>query len=258
MKILCTIPGKFGDLLWALPTVRELNKKEYINGRHSVDEHGVHIGVMPQYESLLPLLNVQPYIDKAFVIENWTCTGSPHGDQPWEAPVPEGYDKVYHLGYRNHPNRNHPLIDFIAGQQGIQLTKPIPFISVPSNINLLKPYVAYAFNESMMELKDPFIQRVKEELNEVLFVDVSKLPWLNAATMISNSMAFIGCRSANYVLSCGLGKKVFVYEPNTSRSIHGLWGTTFSCPYVDETEVNNVEVVKDEINKLLKGASTCV
>jgi hypothetical protein len=251
MNMLCTIPGKYGDLLWALPTVRELYMINSGNVGYDTDNDSevteVHVGIMPQYRSLLPLLNAQSYIDKAFVIENWICTGSHAGDQPWEAPIP----------MVGHPSRNQPLIDFIAGQQGIQLTKPIPFISVPSNINLLKPYVAYAFNGSMMELKDPFIQRVKEELKDILFIDVSALPWLNAATIISNSVAFIGCRSANYVLACGLGKKVFVYEPNTSRSINGLWGTTFSCPYADETEVTSVEVVKDEIQKLLKGDATC-
>jgi hypothetical protein len=280
MKILCTFSGKFGDILWSLPTVREIHKREYVTGTHEIDTQELHFGIMPQYESLLPLLNAQSYIDKAFVIPNWICAGSPHGDQPWEAPVLEGYDKVYHLTYRYHPGKNEPLIDFIARQQGITLSNPVPFFStlpglignIEERSDIIKrlklkqvyPTVTYAFNDSMIEQKIRFLEGVKDRLSTdklhemVNWQDVSKLPWQHAAHMINNSICFLGCRSSNYVLACGLGQKVFVYEPNIARSRFGQWGTTFSCPYADETEISYtsiyqmVDYVKSKIVEVVK------
>jgi hypothetical protein len=301
MKILTTFSGRYGDILWSLPTVRAICKS-LIPFSANVDLYPeMHFGIMPQYRSLLPLLNAQPCIDKAFVIENWECSGSPCGDQPWEAPVPKEfcpncdhgvinsklcetcsgagyitseYDKVYHLTYRTHPTKDQPLIDFIASQQGIVLKDPIPFISVPSFIAdtpekldklavidyiRFHPTIAYAFNDSMIDLKEKQIQFFKDSLEPfgLKFKDVSKLPWLEAAYIINASICFIGCRSANYVLACGLGKRVFVYEPNIARSKYGLWGTTFTCPYASETEFLQVEnhTIVEEIKSLVAGVT---
>ena len=276
MKVLCTFSGKFGDILWSLPTVEQLGEA-LCDAADSMDcpMPKIDFGIMPQYKSLLSLLNAQSYIDKAFTIDNWIYTGSPHGDQPWEAPVPEGYDKVYHLTYRTHPSKNQPLIDFIAQQQGITLSNPIPFIEVKGYIaenendgfyHLLQsirnyPCVAYAFNESMQEIKKQFLGEVERRLEGIVkFIDVSKMPWIEAAWVIDNAIAFIGCRSSNYVLACGLGQRVFIFEPNVSRSAYGLFGTTFTCPYAKETQVSfvNIDQIRDELKEKVNAIATTV
>jgi hypothetical protein len=239
MKTLCTFSGKFGDILLSLPTAREIGLEKYLNDKYENEK--VDFGIMPAYESLLPLLNAQPCINHAFVIKDWQYQCSPHGDQPWEAPVPEGYDKVYHLTYRNHPSKDQPLIDFIAAQQRIKLENPIPFISLPYfPPPVSKYFVAYAFNESMIDPKMEFLKLAYGMLPEVDFINIAKSKWeVAVATLLSaGCLAFIGCRSANYVLACGVGQRVFVYEPNVARSKFGPWGTTFTCPYANETEVN--------------------
>src|SRR5271170_584409 len=106
MKILCTFSGKFGDIMWSLPTVRQISKN--LGTR-------VDMGIMPGYKTLLPLLQEQKYINRAYTIDNWECTGSPCGDQPWNPPVDceEEYSNVFHLTYRRHPSAFEPLIDFI-------------------------------------------------------------------------------------------------------------------------------------------------
>lgn len=270
MKILCTFSGQFGDALWSLPTARAITElrenfsfEEAENNQAKVD-----FGIMPGFKSLLPLLNAQPYIGNAFAIDNWIETGRSHGCQPWEAPVVQyfgssligyrDYDKVYHLTYRNHPGKDQPLIDFIAGQQGIQLKDPIPFISTNAIVRTNYVYIAYAFNDSMKEQKDAFLAEVKRLIgSEIEFVDISQTPWELAAITLSNPacLAFIGCRSANYVLSCGVGQRVFVYEPNTARSSYGYWGTTFTCPYANETELwygkYSIEQMIEEIKSKL-------
>jgi hypothetical protein len=267
--------GRYGDILWALPTVRSLRyynmRSEPIEGSTPTIGEGfyaseirrliqceMHLGIMPQFASLLPLLNAQQYVDKAFAIDNWKCTGEPYGCQPWEAPFIEGYDKIYHLTYQRHPSINQPLIDFIAEQQSIKLesNNVLPFIDVELNAEQIERFqvppkiISYGFNNDYQELTSTFMAIVKETLEPFgyMFADVTKMSWINAAISIWQSACFIGCRSSNYVLSCGLNKRIFVYEPNSARSRFGMWGTTFTCPYAQETEVQHtyqlVELVK--------------
>jgi hypothetical protein len=110
-----------GTFCGALPTVRKI----------ALDNGGkVDFACMPQYRSLIPLIAGQSYIDKAFVIEDWQCTGSPYGDQPWQSPKQEGYDKQIDLTYRAHPYGEF-LADNIARRQGVELKDVIPFIDAP-------------------------------------------------------------------------------------------------------------------------------
>lgn len=234
MKILTTFPGKNGDILWSLPTVRQISKN------HDVK---VDFGIMPQYHTLLPLLDEQSYIAKAFLIDDWLCTGSPHGDQPWE---PQGinrlimeYDKVYNLGYRYHPGIHGPqmpLLDFVAYLQGIELTYPvIPFITVEENLRVKGSLaiVSYSFNTEYKDLKDRFLHHVTTHCPNVVFIDVTSMPWETAGTVIKHSEGFMGCCSSNHVLAYGVGQQhIFIYEPHPNRHALGHFGGTFNCPYI--------------------------
>lgn len=238
-KALCTFPGKFGDILWSLPTVRVVAD---IMAQEKVD-----FGIMPAYRSLLPLLNTQPYIDKAFVIEDWICEGSPFGDQPWlPQHVPTGYDRVFHLGMRGHPGIHCaplPLIDFIADQQGMRVVNPIPFITVPvgcslgSSKVLEEPsnHIALAFSAGASDLKERFMECVRRDLPSDLLVHVGELDWVRAAQVIRDAVCFVGSRSSNNVIAHGVGQKnIFIYEPESSRHASGPFGSVFGCPYDEE------------------------
>ncbi len=199
----------------------------------------VDFGIMPQYHSLLPLLWEQPYISRPLVIEDWVCTGSPYGDQPWQPPksVESGYERCFHLGYKMHPGIHRPatisLMDFVAEQQGIALRDPVPFISVPRRFDRkMGKIITHAFNQEFSELKEEFLRLLKLGLPEMVFVDVGKFNWLVSADFIANSGYFVGCRSANNVVAHGVGQRnIFIYEPNSSRHADGFLGTTFGCPY---------------------------
>ena len=231
MKILATLSGKFGDIIWALPTARQLSR------RHGAP---VDFRIMPTYRSLLPLLRYQnDYIASAEVIEDWACTGgSPHSDQPWQPPhyIEQGYDLVAHLTPRRHVGTNGapmlPLAHFMAWQQNITLPEPIvPFLKAPV-YEAEEPFVCYGFNESQRDLKDRLIARLCLQLR---VMDVSKLPWLEAASRITASGYFIGCRSACWVMAMGLGAVTWTYEPNPSRNAFGYWGMAFGLPTGKET-----------------------
>ena len=237
MKTLCTFSGKYGDILWSLPTAKHIAEK--------IVGDKVDFGIMPQYKSLIPLLMEQSYINTAFDIENWICTGSPHGDQPWQPPADaeDGYDKVYHLGYRSHPGIGGialPLIDFIAHQQDIKLDNPVPFLSVKEKLE--RPgvpfmFVGMAFNEQHAEEKKVFADIIKEldgQTVEGMFIyisDLTKLTWLDAALRLETCDLFVGDRSANWVLAKGFDKTCVTFEPNHSRHATGPFGKIFGCPY---------------------------
>lgn len=239
-KVLCTFSGGYGDILWSLATVRELSK------RYGTP---VDMMVMPKYESLLPLLKEQSYIKEATINTSWICTGQPHGDQPWEAPVPtEIYDQIYHLTYRRHPLPTESLIDFIAAPHLVHLSwqlNPIPFIEVPEH-KMVIPYIAYAFNDMYPELKNTiklFVKQMAFDL-DCGFLGTSELPWTESAAVIRDAMCFIGCRSSNYVIAHGVGQKnILVYEPHPSRSALGMYGKTFGNPYWPEITLNLNPVV---------------
>lgn len=232
-KVLCTFSGPNGDILWSLPTAKAIA---------SLGEGKVDFAMMPDYEKLIPLIEAQPYIDKAFVVPDWSRWHSNHGDQPWQPPkhIEEAYERSYHLTYRSHPGLGGvrlPLIDFTANQQGIKLKDPLPFLTVPQVVDHDEfiEFVAVAFNAQYVEVKAQFLKALEDKMPDVVFVDVTKLPWVKTANIIKNAIAFVGCRSSNYVIANGVGQKnIFTFEPHPSRNMYGHLGDIFGCPYSRE------------------------
>jgi hypothetical protein len=225
--VLTTFSGKAGEILWSLPTVREISRR--LNCP-------VDLGIMPAYRGLLNLLNSQSYIDVAFCIEDWVCTGSPYGDQPWESPVPANrYTHVAHLTYRQHPGIGCPAIPlaaFTAWQQGITLPSPVrPFIAVDGvDVIFERPVVPYAFNPMYAEQKSAFLTQLEERSPDLDFVDVSRFPWLSAASIVKKAGVFVGCRSACWVMAIGVGTPTITFEPHPSRNAAGQLGVVFGPP----------------------------
>lgn len=273
-KYLCTFTGKYGDILWSLPTAK------YIAER--VVNQAVDFAVMPYYRSLLPLLVEQSYIDHAFVVEDWLRTHSNHGDQPWQPPewvekkahlkfpveikkdelgaiqyVLEPYEKFWHLTYRGHPGisaPSMPLIDFIAYQQGINFNnfQVVPFLNVSDSVEeeaakihftsgqmmdviREKRLVAYSFNEQYAEPKKIFFETLWAAAHEEFeFFNVAEVGWKEAAWLIKKSLVYVGCRSACWVLANGVGKTIISFEPHPSRHKACHLGTVFGNPYGTE------------------------
>lgn len=238
-KVLCTFSGPFGDILWSLPTVRAISQM--------VGER-VDFATMPEYCTLQDLFRYQPYIDKSFVIDDWKCEGSPHGNQPWNPPASalRDYDRCFHLTYRAHPGiggKRLPLIDFIADQQAMKFVEsPLPFITVRKDFgyNNSLPFVALAFNNMHVDLKLRFMEILrKADLGGVVIQDVLHMNWIDTATVIKHAICFVGCRSSNNVIAHGVGQKnIFIYEPDINRKFNGPFGDVFGCPYGSEVGVD--------------------
>lgn len=233
-KVLCTFSGKYGDILWSMPTVKAIAKKEGVK---------VAFACMPSYTSLIPLLKVQDYISEAFVIDEWLYTGSPFGDQPWSAPAQRWSEKIYHLTYRTTPDIF--LAAYIAREAGVVLDEPYePFIKPvlePLPYTSQLSTVAYSFNPMYAVQKKDFIDYLKETFPSTSFIDTTELSWNLTAYVIKQAKCFIGCRSSNHVLAHGLGQKLIIFEPHPDRA-GGM--PIFTCPWGTERQVNSAEEAK--------------
>lgn len=245
-RYLTTFSGRFGDILWSLATVKRISQ--------TVNEK-VDFCCRPDYESLIPLIQMQPYIDKAFVDHNWKLWHSNHGDQPNipqdHVELEKPYERTWHLTYQSHPGINSDkmaLIDFVAHQQGMRLIEPVcPWITVDeerltsqkeyANGTLQRDdaYVAYAFNTQYAQEKAIFFEGLKVRLPEVTWWDISQMPWELAARVVKNAACFVGCKSGNYVLANAVAQKnLFIFEPHPGRHTHGHLGDIFCNPHWPE------------------------
>lgn len=97
MKILCTFPGKYGDLLWALPTIRAISRRA---------GEPVDLWVAKPFASITPLLSHQPYLGLVAAIDTWevrdTAPMTPRAPAILDA-LPTRYDRILNLGYRDWP-----------------------------------------------------------------------------------------------------------------------------------------------------------
>lgn len=243
-KVLCTFPGKFGDLLWSLPTVRAVS---------ACVGAPVDLVIAGAFASIVPLLREQPYLGKVTALPAWevqdTAPMTPR-TPPLDA---EEYDQVFHLGYDGWPRMALPReIHRILGDQwpwptpipAIDLSRP--WITPPSWARNLAPVdVATGWTDEHLELKVGVHQLVWRRNHASLHgVDLSAGPrwleeyqqipgatpmsWEHAAACISRATVFLGDCSALHVLACAIGTPCVIMEPAEARhhSIFWPFGTT--------------------------------
>ncbi len=243
------MPGKYGDILWSLPTVRAVS-----------ETFGVPVDflVSVDYGHHRDLLRLQPYIREVISWPSWEHHRS--GCSPW-SPFDEGlhylprelpsYDHVFHLGYRSVPDK--PLPEFIYGELGkttagvrmcpLDLDRPWVSTGSPSS-GYHSSAVAVGWSPSHASLKVEFTEFLKERFPHVAFVPIMPaIPngdvweqfwcfdavrpanWVESAERVATAQFFVGCCSALYVLACAMGKSALIFEPDKAR-----WDSTF-YPY---------------------------
>lgn len=243
MRILCTHPGKFGDLLWALPTVRAISETV---------ETPVDLLVAREFDSILPLLRLQrQYLNTVRVDPDWeTHDTAPR--TPREPPqLPAGYDQICHLGYDGWPARR--LAEQIHAQVALQFRRPplwrlnlqAPWIGVPPEdiaaVHDDRRHLVIGFTEEWIELKVGVCFALKKALRKAFgddaVVDILTPPgpsrweewrfrdglygthqdWVGTAALIASADVFLGCLSAQWVLANALGIPTIVCEPSKMR-----------------------------------------
>ncbi len=227
-RILCTFPGRAGDLLWALPTVRAISESL---------GYPVDLQIAGEFEGMLELLRLQPYLGH--------CSANPHWDmtQGWAAPMPVGtpertYERGIHLGYRRWPEEPLP-IEVYTQCRSTQVGLPLPLVDLTRPWITVKDLparqVAVGWTDCYFELKyglmelvfEPRIKLSEKGLHPYTLVapgsrwategGYSPTDWLEAARRIAGSEVFLGDCSALHVLAVALGKPCVIYEPMEAR-----------------------------------------
>lgn len=225
-RILCTFPGRFGDLIWALPAIRALAEHH---------QQPVDLQICGEFASILPLLGEgrQPYLGRVVVDHQW---GTSAGWMP-PAVLPD-YDHVFHLGYRGWPQWGLPFevqaqlhqqwSDGWGAQPTIDLTRP--WITVEPWVETYN--VTLGWSDCWFELKvglSTLLARHTWPDGVYAFTlaapgsrwvterGAGAVDWLEAARRIAASQLFVGDCSALHVLAVALGKPVILMEPMTAR-----------------------------------------
>lgn len=247
MRILCTFPGKYGDILWALPTIRALSRR--------VGEP-IDLAVAADFGSICPLIGAQPYIAQCFSLLSWltqdTAPISPRVPKV-VLQAPEDYDAVFHLGYRAWPTRPLPYetLDCLneacskipwkptgdyLGLRWLQmldeeLALDEPWITIPPR-SLLHDGIAIGFTDEYFELKFGLVQLIGLNMPPpaVPIIRAGSSPrwdtegrvvghksWEESAAIIRDSAVFLGCCSALHVLAVAVGTQVVLMEPQPMR-----------------------------------------
>jgi hypothetical protein len=234
MKLLCTFPGRAGDILWALPSVRALAE---------LHDTRVDFAVAGEFASLVPLLEQRaPYLGKVWAEPNWGLVPP----NEWDAPVDmAGYDHVYHLGYRTWPELplaqfTHLALSIQVKAQGqtlpaLELERPWLDGTAPTAVDRVKILpcggtVAVGFTEAHFELKYGLFTLLRHAGLGAWLVPLPVpngrwstegtcrgVSWSVAADMITVSPIFFGDCSALHVLAVAMGKPVVLMECMEAR-----------------------------------------
>jgi hypothetical protein len=246
--ILCTCPGRHGDILWTLPAIRAL---------HEATGATIDLLVAGKYAAVCPLLERQPYLRECVAMPEWTVEETAPMTPRLPPGIPVGYDAVYHLGYAGWPDRPLPDQHLWTLQQQIpdlDLVEQIaeryrldrPWITPPSPpippTHWYTNRLAIGFTDEWIELKAGLVfallARVERgrpykpslyfgagsrwmewerTLAPFLYGLCTPRTWLETAQWVAESAVFLGCCSALHVLACGLGTPVVLVEPNEAR-----------------------------------------
>lgn len=226
-RIACTFPGKFGDLLWALPTVRAISETY---------DQPVNLILSDYLAPMVDLMNEQPYIQQAVSYPVWQIELSAPVS-PRVPPSEFNFDRIFHLGLRGWPTLSLPreILGLAEKQTPIK----------PETFDLGRPWITVQGAAHPVGLVVGFTDEhfeLKVGLTTLLQIDerwagcviapqgsrwaterpvggypLHECGWLEAARLIRNADKFLGCCSALHVLSIAMGKPTVVMEPNEHR-----------------------------------------
>lgn len=229
-RILCSFPGRAGDLIWALPTVRAISETV---------GHPVDLQIAGEFKSMSELLALQSYLGLVFANPLW-------GMDTWEAPgvisLDGPYDRVIHLGYRRWPERPLPEETYLNALEALAGTVVLPPLDLDRPWITVEPWrgrphpLTIGWTDCHFELKYGLTQLLSANwrpgTREFAFTafglaapgsrwvteaDWEVIVWLEAARRIAASAAFLGDCSALHVLACALGKPCVIVEPMEAR-----------------------------------------
>lgn len=242
-------PGKIGDFLYILPTVK------YICER---DGAVADIYTSQVCKSTESLIRYQSYVNDFIIPPEYKIVHENQGIQPWQMPVPAGYDEVYQLGFEHFPSEG-PLHKYIAKQIGLNIFYPDPHYEFPDKTYSDVPYVvvAHCGHHTSPGLKDAyryFIENCPMKTVQVGTVHDGAVParshdqlgidFLDLASLISKASAYVGFYSGQLAVANGFpGLLKIITSSRSGGEGHGL--------YIPQTINLSSDVIGPEIMKPL-------
>lgn len=232
VSILCTFPGKFGDLLWALPTLRALARRT---------GEAVDLLTSADMASICPLISAQPYVGRCFADPQWVRVHTDTEDRipPADHPAARRYAHVFHCGYRGWPQRplpfetldclNDQLPETIDEIADAHLQLDTPWIQDPGKVPSRAAALTAGFSDDHFELKYGLLRLLERRGYSPHVVGHASRwwqeagrgtggpDWIGAAWMIQHADVFLGCNSAPHVLAVACGTPVVLMEPSPAR-----------------------------------------
>jgi hypothetical protein len=198
-----THPGKVGDLLYSLPTVRKVcQTKNEVADFYTSDYC---------YPIVKRLIERQSYINACYLSHTYRIERMDIGVQPWKVPVDVSvYETTYHLGFRNVPDISLPA--FIGSSVGVAWdgiisydyddvpTLDEPYIVVaPRGMTSFTPLFNEVISTSLIKavVIGSYMDYTGVGINKCGLDLVDTLPW------IAKSKGFLGMMSSQLVLANG-------------------------------------------------------
>lgn len=267
--VLCTFPGRAGDLLWALPTIRALSRRLGTP---------VDLLICGEFAGMIPLLLQQSYLDHVWALDSWGMGDGwqPPTERPEDASafiraqfssIGGPYKPVFHLGYRRWPAMGLPFetLQTLNAQIGDNAAwNRVPFS--PEELDLATPWITVpdpkpatpflvGFSECHFELKFGVFELLTEYQllpryswhraplgHGPLSICVGGrwkqeaghfgADWLEGAQWMHSTRAFLGCNSGWHVLAVAMGKPVVMLEPMEARWNHIFFPLGHTGPQV--------------------------
>lgn len=198
-------PGKMGDALYTLPTIKALCERENKKADFYTSDY---------CRPMRRLFEHQPYINKFIVPENYAIENFGCGGQPWQMPIPDGYDGVYQLGFRTTPNKSIP--EFIAESAGLAFTDINPITYTHQNLKFFDfPYIVIAtrgrttYDDTFRDIMDHSPIKIVQTGSHIDFlyhpncIDMTGVDLLETLSLIAGSVGFVGIGSGPLVLANG-------------------------------------------------------
>ena len=250
--VLVTHNGRYGDLFWALPTIRALSRRI---------QQPIDLIIPGEFGSIRDLLLQQDYLGQVLYDGAWE---QGQREFPWKAGLDQRYAWVIDLGYRGWPEpnvvrhtldtlnealitqgmRTHEekaphrplpgihLHDSLLGFTYDDLDLAIPWITqdrLPPFKSAQHPKVALGFSDVHFELKYGLAQlllrsdlpgtlaRIGQSPRWDVAYATSGADWTTAVWSLQGSTVFLGCCSALHVLAVATGTPVVLMEPMEAR-----------------------------------------
>jgi hypothetical protein len=198
-----THPGKVGDLLYGLPTVRKVCQEKQDLADFYTSSYC--------YPIVKRLLERQSYINKCFESQTYVIERMDMGVQPWRVPVDVSiYETSYHLGFKHVPDR--PLPEFIAQEVGVTWDGVISydFDDVPTldeDYIVIAPRGLTSYSNLFREVATKSPVKVVEigGYNDNIGIGINKcgLDLVDTLPWIAHSKGFLGLMSSQLVLANG-------------------------------------------------------